>query len=89
MEFTDPFEAAVVAVAQIAEFTMPKRTSFPSMFPPACSSFVDWSTPSEAKAGFPWHSDKIVRLRAATKTIIIAERSAQPWRVSLTILPNV
>ena len=30
---TEPFEAAVVATAQSAEFTAPKRTSFPSMLP--------------------------------------------------------
>ena len=34
---TEPFEAAVVAVAQSAELAMPKRTSLPSMLPP------DWS----------------------------------------------
>ena len=33
---TEPLEAAVVAVAQSAEFAMPNRTSLPSMFPPAC-----------------------------------------------------
>jgi hypothetical protein len=32
MAFTEPFEAAVVAVAQSAELTMPKRVSLPSMF---------------------------------------------------------
>ncbi len=36
IEFTEPFDAAVVAVAHSAEPTGPKRTSLPSMFPPAC-----------------------------------------------------
>ena len=36
IELTEPFEAAVVAVAQSAELTMPKRVSLPSMLPPAC-----------------------------------------------------
>ena len=36
IEFTDPFEAAVVADAHSAESAMPKRTSLPSMLPPAC-----------------------------------------------------
>ena len=31
---TEPFDAAVVAVAQSAELAMPKRTSLPSMLPP-------------------------------------------------------
>ena len=35
-EFTEPLEAAVVAVAHSAEFTTPKRVSLPSMLPPAC-----------------------------------------------------
>ena len=38
MEFTEPFEAAVVAVAQSAELTTPRRTSLPSMLPPAWRS---------------------------------------------------
>ena len=37
IELTEPFEAAVVAVAQSAEFAMPKRVSLPSMLPPGCS----------------------------------------------------
>ena len=41
MALTEPFEAAVVAVAQSAEFAMPKRTSLPSMLPPACSALAD------------------------------------------------
>ena len=36
IELTEPLEAAVVAVAQSAEFTTPKRVSLPSMLPPAC-----------------------------------------------------
>ena len=38
MEFTAPQEAAVVIVANKAEAVMPKRTSFPSMLPPACNA---------------------------------------------------
>ena len=36
IELTEPLEAAVVAAAQSAELAMPKRTSLPSMLPPAC-----------------------------------------------------
>ena len=32
--FTEPLDAAVVAVAHSAELAMPKRTSLPSMLPP-------------------------------------------------------
>jgi hypothetical protein len=37
---TDPFEAEVVAVAQIAELAMPKRASLPSMLPPGWSALA-------------------------------------------------
>ena len=36
MELTEPLEAAVVAVAHKTELAIPKRTSFPSILPPAC-----------------------------------------------------
>jgi len=35
---TEPFDAAVVAVAHNVELTMPKRVSLPSMLPPACTA---------------------------------------------------
>ena len=35
---TEPFEAAVVALAHRVELTMPKRVSLPSILPPACSA---------------------------------------------------
>ncbi len=38
MALTEPLEAAVVAVAQSAEPTTPKRTSLPSMLPEAVSA---------------------------------------------------
>ena len=34
----EPFDAAVVAVAQRVEFAIPKRASLPSMLPPGCIS---------------------------------------------------
>jgi hypothetical protein len=40
MALTEPLEAAVVAVAQRAESTMPKRVSLPSMVPPGESSLT-------------------------------------------------
>ena len=38
-----PFEASVVALAQMVELAMPKRTSLPSILPPLCSSLGAWS----------------------------------------------
>ena len=40
IELTEPFDAAVVAVAHSAELAMPKRVSLPSMLPPGCVAVV-------------------------------------------------
>ena len=40
MALTEPFDAAVVAVAQSAELASPKRTSLPSMLPPDCRTLA-------------------------------------------------
>ena len=42
--FTAPQLASVVIVAKSAEFAIPNRTSFPSMFPPACMADARWLT---------------------------------------------
>ena len=47
MALTAPHEAAVVMTAKSAEAAMPKRTSLPSMLPPAGSS------PSAVRIGLP------------------------------------
>ena len=88
MEFTEPFEAAVVAVAQRAEFAIPYRTSLPSMLPPDWRSLAWWSTPSQPSVA-PRCSATTQTARSPTKTMVIAARTAQPWRVSPTMAPNV
>ena len=40
MVLTAPQEASVVTVANSAELAMPKRTSLPSMLPPACKALA-------------------------------------------------
>ena len=52
MLLTAPHDVSVVTVAHSAELATPKRTSFPSMLPPA------GSTPIRAKAGLPAASDQ-------------------------------
>ena len=47
MALTAPHDAAVVITAKSAESGAPKRTSLPSMLPPALS------TPSAASSGLP------------------------------------
>ncbi len=80
---TEPFDAAVVAAAQSAEFAIPNRTSLPSMLPP------DGSIGSDASAGLPACSCETQSHKSGRKMTNIAARRAQPCRVSPTILPNV
>ena len=89
MELTDPFDAAVVAVAQSAELAMPKRVSLPSMLPPGCIAEAAWSTPSASKRGFPACSAANAPTSRGTKITSMAASTAQPCRLSLTMLPNV
>ena len=86
---TEPFEAPVVAVAQMAELTMPKRTSFPSMLPPAWSALARLSTPRASIRGLPCCSAHTATPTPTTRMIIMAASTAHPWRVSPTILPKV
>ena len=53
MLLTAPQEASVVTVANRAELAIPKRTSLPSMLPPACASPARMSTPSRRGSGCP------------------------------------
>ena len=85
---TEPLEAPVVAVAHRAEFTIPNRVSFPSMLPPAWSALAVWSTPCCAKTA-PRCSATTQTARSTTKMTVIAASTAQPWRVSPTMTPNV
>ena len=41
MEFTDPFEAAVVVADHSTELAMPNLASLPSMLPPVCPAPAD------------------------------------------------
>src|SRR5260221_8981684 len=50
---TEPFDAAVVVVAQRAEEEIPKRTSLPSMLPPEWSALPSWSTGRPQSPGLP------------------------------------
>ena len=89
IEFTEPLEAAVVAVAHRAELVMPKRTSFPSMFPPGCVAEPTWSAPAFVSAGLPDCSAPTHTASITTKRIVIVASNAQPWRVSPISTPKV
>ena len=69
---------------------MPKRTSLPSMLPPACSALAAWSTPSAARRGLPACSAATHEQRAARRRRRSSRRAApSPGGVSPTITPNV
>ena len=90
MLFTAPQLASVVTVANSAEAAMPKRTSLPSMLPPGCDRVA---ADLEAELG----QNRIAGLLGRSTTTntparnstLIAANSAQPCRVSPTILPKV
>ena len=48
-----------------------------------------WSTPSAAKRGLPDCSATYAPKVSGTKITSIAASTAQPWRVSPTMRPNV
>ena len=89
IEFTDPFDAAVVAVAQSAEDAMPNRASLPSMLPPMFVAVATGSAPSLDNNGLPPCSARHAAISKTTNTAVIAASSAHPSRVSPIILPNV
>src|SRR6185312_13564544 len=89
MALTEPFDAAVVVVAHNAELTMPNRTSFPSMLPPDCESLACMSMFDEASSGLGCCSAQTQKPTSGTKITNITASTAQPWRVSPTMTPNV
>jgi hypothetical protein len=89
MELTEPFDAAVVAVAHSTEFTTPKRTSLPSIAPPLCPAVAWVSTPSVASRGLGCVSAHRPNTRNPKNSTVMAAYTAQPWRMSPTIRPNV
>ena len=89
MALTAPHEAAVVIAANRLEALMPKRASLPSMLPPGCAALATWSAPSCASNGLPCCSCAVTATTLATKIAVIAARTAQPWRGSPTMRPNM
>ena len=86
---TAPHEVMVVVTAKIDESVMPKRTSLPSMLPPAWVVLTTWFAPTLLKRGLPVCSAGITTPTAINQTMAEAAQSTQPCRVSPTILPNM
>ena len=89
MELTAPQDAEVVTDANRLLAAMPRRTSFPSMLPPAWAMVCVWSTPNVARSGFPTCSKWVTAIVKARKIASIAEKMATPCLLSETMRPNV
>ncbi len=88
IELTEPFEAAVVASPRAPSWRC--RSAPPC--PPCCRRPARRSQPAPRRAGRrpgcrPARRRR--RRRAAARRSVIAASTAQPWRVSPTILPKV
>src|SRR6202022_2960594 len=89
MLLTAPQLASVVTVANSADAAMPNRVSFPSMFPPDWEVVGARSMPILARFGLPACSAGYA-IKAPTRDITdMAEKRAQPCRVSFTMWPKV
>ena len=82
MALTAPQEASVVTVAKRAEPKIPKRTSFPSMFPPEAS------TPRACSRGLPAASAHQQTRTPARNRTAIALQTAQPCFWFFTMRPR-
>ena len=76
IELTLPLEAAVVALAQMAELAMPKRVSLPSMLPPDCRAPARRRRPSPRTRARPLAPRRLRRPPAARRSR--ASRPARP-----------
>ncbi len=57
---------------------MPKRTSLPSMLPPACSALAAWSTPSGPSSGLPACSAGVMATTAKATNMHRHRRQHRP-----------
>src|SRR5208283_1848982 len=95
IELTAPQLVSVVTVAKSAEFATPKRTSFPSRLPAACTAEDGVDEECEpccaaaASKGFPRASAQYAVVTPARNNKAIAAHTAHPWRGEPVIVPNV
>jgi hypothetical protein len=83
-------DVPVVLAAHVPEAPMPKRTSLPSMLPPAWARVppaAAWSTPERATIGLPACSARIAVVVMPTQMTAMAANTAQPWRREPTSRP--
>jgi hypothetical protein len=87
---TAPAEVPVVLAAKVPEAPIPKRTSLPSMLPPAWAPVplaAAWSTPARATIGLPACSAATAVAVMPAQMTAMAANTAQPWRLEPTSRP--
>jgi hypothetical protein len=87
MEFTDPLDVPVVDAAHRPEAEGPKRTSLPSMLPPAWSAVAVWSTANRSSSGLPLASKPMAAKHMTSQMAAMMANTARPCRRSLTMWP--
>ena len=85
IELTEPLDVPVVDAAQRPEAAGPKRTSLPSMFPPACSDVTAWSAPRSSSRGLPLPSRPMAASDMPSQMMNMMANTARPWRLSFTM----
>ena len=86
---TAPHEVSVVTVAKRIELVIPKRTSLPSMLPPAWVEVSASLAPSLARIGLPFCSLAYITATLKSRITMAAVNSVQPWRWLPAKRPNV
>ena len=88
-EITAPVEVPVVVAAKRPLAAGPNRTSFPSMFPPACWSVTSWVTftPRSSTAWLPPTSNPVATATEPAQSTNMAPNTTQPCFWSFTIRP--
>ena len=80
----------MVLAAKAPEAPMPKRTSLPSMLPPAWApapAAAAWSAPARSTIGLPACSATTAVATMAAQMTAMAANSAHPWRREPTSRP--
>ena len=86
---TAPHDVSVVVVAQRIESAMPKRTSLPSMLPPAWVEVSFSLAPSLARIGLPFCSLAYITATLMSRITMAAANSAHPCRWLPAKRPNM
>ena len=76
IELTEPLDVPVVDAAHRPEAAGPKRTSLPSMFPPAEVAVTAWLPPAVVIWGLPFPSKTIAIIDIPNQTMNMTANTA-------------